>query len=79
MQDLPDGSVVATGSVRRRMQLIELNPKLKVVATRGNVQTRIAQWQEHKFDGIILAHAGLCRMGLQEHIKHIWMCFFNFI
>jgi len=56
---LPSGAVVATSAPRRRAQLLERHPHLNVVAVRGNVDTRIARIQ----DGLVLARAGLVRLG----------------
>ena len=60
---LPEGAVVLTGSLRRRAQLLARRPDLVVEAIRGNVDTRLAKWREQKAAGVILAAAGLARMG----------------
>lgn len=64
LDDLPIGAVVATGSARRRMQLLALRPDLKIVGIRGNVETRIKKMQEEGLAAIVLAMAGLQRLGL---------------
>lgn len=61
---LPSGSLVGTSSPRRRAQLLERYPHLNVVGVRGNVETRIARIQ----DGLVLARAGLLRLGRAEAI-----------
>jgi len=65
---LPWGSVVATGSLRRRAQLLHRRPDLKIVPVRGNVPTRIRKMEEHQWDGMVLAAAGLHRLSLENHI-----------
>ena len=63
-QAIVAGSVIATSSPRRKTQLLALNPGLKVVEVRGNVPTRLLKLAERKeFDGMILAAAGLARLG----------------
>lgn len=75
--DLPPGAVVATSSLRRRSQLLHRRPDLKVESVRGNVETRLRKLDEQHLDAIILAEAGLRRLGLQQHITEIldrsWM------
>ncbi|HEX6202012.1 MAG TPA: hydroxymethylbilane synthase, partial [Thermoanaerobaculia bacterium] len=61
--ELPEGAVVLTGSLRRRAQLLALRPDLVVEAIRGNVDTRLAKWRERGAAGVILAAAGLARLG----------------
>jgi hydroxymethylbilane synthase len=65
---LPDGARVGTGSLRRRSQLLHLRPGLKVVGLRGNVETRLNQALEGKLDAVVLAEAGLRRLGLERHV-----------
>ncbi|MCI0643195.1 MAG: hydroxymethylbilane synthase [Gemmataceae bacterium] len=75
--DLPQGAVVATGSLRRKAQVHNRRPDLKVVDIRGNVETRLRKLAEQELDATILAQAGLVRLGLQERIREIldanWM------
>lgn len=65
---LPTGSVVGTSSVRRAAQLLARRPDLDVRPLRGNVDTRLRKVQEGPYDAIILAAAGVTRLGLHEHI-----------
>jgi hydroxymethylbilane synthase len=69
--DLPQGSPVATGSLRRRSQLLHYRPDLKIAEIRGNVPTRIRKLSELNVDAMILAFAGVHRLGLDEHISQI--------
>jgi hydroxymethylbilane synthase len=61
---LPQGAVVATSSLRRRAQLLHHRPDLRIVAIRGNVDTRIRKMREGRADALVLARAGLDRLGL---------------
>lgn len=70
LSDLPFGAKVATGSLRRKYQLLKLRPDLQIVDIRGNVETRIRKMEEQKLDGIVLAAAGLKRLQLEEKITH---------
>lgn len=65
---LPPGSVVGTSSLRRECQLRALRPDLEVRFLRGNVNTRLQQLDRHRYDAIILAVAGLQRLGLAQRI-----------
>jgi len=67
--DLPRNAVVATGSLRRRSQLLHIRPDIQVVELRGNVPSRINKFLESGWDGIILARAGVERLGLKKHIS----------
>ncbi len=67
---LPDGATVATGSLRRRAQLLRRRPDLRVVEIRGNVETRIRKMREGDADATVLARAGLERLGLETKIPH---------
>ena len=64
LDDLPQGSVVATSSVRRRAQLLHYRPDLEIVGIRGNVDTRVRKLREGAADAVVLARAGLERLGL---------------
>ncbi|MGL4552393.1 MAG: hydroxymethylbilane synthase [Gemmataceae bacterium] len=74
---LPDGARVATSSLRRRSQILHRRPDLRVEDVRGNVDTRLRKLQEQGLDAIILAEAGLRRLGLEGHITEVmdagWM------
>ncbi|MFZ5450439.1 MAG: hydroxymethylbilane synthase [Thermodesulfobacteriota bacterium] len=63
---IPAGGRVGTGSLRRRVQLLNLRPDLEVVPMRGNVDTRLRKLAEEGLDAIILAAAGLARLGLSH-------------
>jgi hydroxymethylbilane synthase len=64
LSSLPPGGAVATGSVRRRHQLLWKRADLDIVDLRGNVPTRLRKLAENKWDAVVLAHAGLERLGL---------------
>jgi hydroxymethylbilane synthase len=64
--DLPSGAVVATSSLRRQAQVLNLRPDLKVTQMRGNVETRLRKLEEGVADATLLAMAGLKRLGLQD-------------
>jgi hydroxymethylbilane synthase len=70
MMDLPDGATIATGSIRRKAQLLSRRPDFKIIDIRGNVPTRIHKMLESNWDGMVLASAGLERLGLTEHLAH---------
>ncbi len=69
---LPDGAVIATGSLRRRAQLLHLRPDLEIVDIRGNLNTRMKKLDDSKWDGMILAHAGVKRLGWERRITDIF-------
>jgi hydroxymethylbilane synthase len=64
LEDLPKGAVVATSSQRRKAQLLYRRPDLEVVGIRGNVDTRVRKMREGAADAVVLARAGLQRLGL---------------
>lgn len=68
LEELPAGAVIGTGSRRREFQLKRLRPDVRVVNLRGNVDTRLQKMEEENLDGIILAAAGLKRLGLERRI-----------
>lgn len=68
LDDLPQGAVVGTTSLRRRMQLLKKRPDLKVKDLRGNVNTRLRKLAEGQYDAIILAYIGLHRLDLLKDI-----------
>jgi hydroxymethylbilane synthase len=68
IDELPVGAVVGTSSMRRQCQLLEKRPDLKINFLRGNVQTRLRKLDEGQYDAIILASAGLRRLGNEERI-----------
>ena len=69
--DLPKGARIATGSLRRKCQLLNYRPDLEIVEIRGNVPTRLNKFAESDLDGMILAFAGMQRLGLGEGISHL--------
>lgn len=68
LEDLRLGAVVGTSSLRRTSQLLHMRPDLQVVTLRGNVDTRLRKLESGELDGIILAVAGLRRLGFPERI-----------
>jgi hydroxymethylbilane synthase len=66
--DLPEGARVGTGSVRRSAQLLARRPDLTIVPLRGNVPTRLRKLESEALDAVVLASAGLDRLGLCERI-----------
>ncbi|MGL5353861.1 MAG: hydroxymethylbilane synthase [Clostridium sp.] len=69
INELRNGAVVGTSSIRRAAQLRELRPDLEIVPIRGNVQTRLEKMKNQNMDGIILAAAGLNRLGTSDIIS----------
>ncbi|WP_153584990.1 hydroxymethylbilane synthase [Caenimonas koreensis] len=72
LADLPQGAVVGTSSLRRVVLLRALRPDLKIEPLRGNLDTRLRKLDEGLYDGIILAAAGLKRLGLGERIREVF-------
>ena len=72
LEDLPQGAVVGTSSLRRTVLLRALRPDLKIEPLRGNLDTRLRKLDEGMYAGIVLAAAGLKRLGLSERIRHIF-------
>ena len=71
MEELPQGAKVGTSSLRRRAQLLAVRPDLTILDLRGNVNTRLAKLDAGEFDAIVLAAAGLKRLGLGDRIRTI--------
>ena len=71
LDELPQGATVGTTSLRRRMQLLEKRPDLKVKELRGNVNTRLRKLKEGQYDAIILAYIGLYRLDLLKDIPFV--------
>jgi hydroxymethylbilane synthase len=67
---LPEGAVVLTGALRRRAQILMRRPDLQVEPIRGNVDTRLRKWRESGAGGVVLAGAGLQRLGLADLPAH---------
>ena len=68
--DLPQGAKVGTSSLRRKSQILKQRPDLQIIDLRGNVGTRLSKLDDGQYDAIILASAGLKRLGLEERIRH---------
>ena len=66
--DLPKGAIVGTSSLRRSAQLLQARPDIEIKWIRGNVDTRLAKLENEDFDAIILAAAGLKRLGWSEEV-----------
>lgn len=69
---LPNGASVGTSSLRRSAQTLSLRPDLRIQSLRGNVDTRLRKAMEGQFDAIILAGAGLTRLGLENNVTE-WL------
>ena len=69
LAELPEGAIVGTSSLRRQCQLMAAYPHLTVKSLRGNVGTRLSKLDNGEYDAIILASAGLIRLGMPERIK----------
>ena len=65
LDEIPKGATIATGSLRRRAQLLRLRPDLQIVDIRGNVNTRLKKLADAGWAGTVLAEAGLLRLGLR--------------
>ena len=72
LAELPQGAVVGTSSLRRMVLLHALRPDLKIEPLRGNLDTRLKKLDDGAFDGIVLAAAGLKRLGLQQRIRAVF-------
>jgi len=70
-KDLPKGATIGTSSIRRSCQLLSIRPDLKIEQLRGNLDTRLRKLDEGQFDAIILAAAGVKRLGWAERITEI--------
>jgi hydroxymethylbilane synthase len=69
LDELPDGARIGTGSLRRRAQLLHRRPDLVMAEVRGNVETRLRKLDDGQYDALVLAEAGLRRLGLAERIS----------
>lgn len=78
-EELLPGAVIGTSSLRRKAQIRWLNPHCRVVPVRGNVQTRLKKMEEEGMTGIILAAAGLIRLGMLETLPHAMMATDTFV
>ena len=68
--ELPQGAKVGTSSLRRKCQILQIRPDLEIIDLRGNVGTRLSKLDDGLYDAIILASAGLKRLGLADRIRH---------
>jgi hydroxymethylbilane synthase len=71
LKGLPPGAVVGTSSPRRRVQLLAIRPDLEIREIRGNVDTRVAKVDGGDYDAVVLALAGLRRLGLESHAREV--------
>jgi hydroxymethylbilane synthase len=71
LNTLPTGARIGTGSRRRQSQLLHVRPDLKIGDIRGNVDTRLRRLDQGDFDAIVLAEAGLIRLGLSHRIAQV--------
>ncbi len=74
LHTLPSGAVVGTSSLRRSAQVLRLRPDLRMDSLRGNVDTRVRKALQGQYDAIVLAGAGLTRLGLDPHVSE-WLTF----
>ncbi len=70
-QELPEGAKVGTSSLRRQVQIKRKRPDLRVETLRGNVDTRLRKLEEGLYDAIVLAYAGVKRMGFEERVSQV--------
>ncbi|WP_404996116.1 hydroxymethylbilane synthase [Caldifermentibacillus hisashii] len=68
LRDLPAGAIVGTSSLRRKVQILNIRPDLEIKWIRGNIDTRLKKLETEEYDAIILAAAGLSRMGWQAEV-----------
>lgn len=71
LDEMPEGASIATGSLRRKSQLLNYRNDLKIVEVRGNISTRIKKLGDAGWDGMILAYAGIKRLELIGYVKQI--------
>ena len=70
LDSLPEGAKLGTSSLRRRAQVMALRPDLEIVDVRGNLDTRMRKAEEGQVDAVVLAAAGITRLGWQDRITH---------
>lgn len=73
LDDLPKGGKIGTGSKRRKFQMLEYRSDLEIVGIRGNIQTRIDRIESENLDGVILAAAGINRLGLELGDRMVYL------
>jgi hydroxymethylbilane synthase len=71
LDELPEGAIIGTTSMRRRAQLLRYRPDINVEDLRGNINTRIKKLEAGQYDGIMLAEAGLQRMGWEMDVQRL--------
>ncbi|PTX59372.1 hydroxymethylbilane synthase [Melghirimyces profundicolus] len=71
LKELPENAIVGTSSLRRQAQILAFRPDLRVKPVRGNLNTRYKKLMDGQFDAIVLAYAGIERMGWQEKVTEI--------
>jgi hydroxymethylbilane synthase len=71
LEELPEGACVGTSSLRRQVQIKRRRPDLRVEVLRGNVDTRLRKLEGGQYDAIVLAYAGIKRLGLEEKITKV--------
>lgn len=72
LEEIPEGGRIGTSSLRRRAQLLALRPDVEVVELRGNVDTRLRKLHDESLDGVVLAMAGLRRLGRDEEASFVF-------
>ena len=70
-KDLPQGARIGTSSLRRKCQLLRVRPDFQIMDVRGNVQTRLKKMESEKWDAVILAAAGMIRLGYENDITEL--------
>ncbi len=71
LADTPEGARIGTSSMRRKAQLLAFRKDFEITPLRGNVDTRLRKLEEQELDGVILAHAGVRRMGFAERVREV--------
>ncbi len=71
ISELPDGAVIGTSSLRRISQVLKFNPKFKIKDIRGNVETRLQKLKNENYDALIMAGAGIIRLGFENKITEL--------
>ncbi len=71
LEELPEGATIATGSLRRKCQLLAFRPDLTIADIRGNINTRLQKLDESDWDGMLLASAGLLRLGWHDRMTQV--------
>jgi hydroxymethylbilane synthase len=72
LSDLPEGARVGTSSLRRAAQLLARRPDLIILSLRGNIDTRVRKVLDGEYEAIVLAEAGLTRLGLRAHVREVF-------